>query len=126
MNNIMQHIPSFVDVDPAASIEFETTKDLLKLPMVKQYEKEGSLFAINTNHLMVINDNGFSWWVIGRIKDISNVDLPQWSGWKFKAESKDGTKTILSHEVVSVCGDILTLVDGSEAKKLNPEEFIND
>ena len=121
MNKFKQHIPNFVDVDECSDwIEFETTQDLLKLEIVQRYgkRKDFSHFALSNSCLMEISDEGFHWWVVGYIADPSMVNLPQWEGRKHRAEMPDGSRVILTNEVVSSCGDVLTLRDGTKAKNL--------
>lgn len=122
MNSFIQHIPSFVDIDERPKeIPFNTTGDLLNIDVVKQFanQDEGSWFAIKGKCLMHISDNGFHWWVVGYIKNPMAVDLPAWDGWKFRAKLNDGTVTELSgQDVISVCGDLLTLRDGTTAQNI--------
>ena len=119
MNEFTQHIPDFVDVlERPPAIFFETTEDLLGLEVVKRYgnERDFSHFAISGNVLMEISDEGFKHWVVGYIKKPDLVNLPVWGGWRFRAELPNGKKVTLGREVVSSCGDILTLEDGSKAR----------
>jgi len=123
MNRFKQHMPSFVDIGESPEwIEFDTIEDLLGLEIVQRYGKckDFSHFALNENHLLEISDEGFYWWVVGYIENPSAVDLPQWKG-KYRAELPDGSKVILTDEVISSCGDILTLRDGTKAKNLSGE-----
>ena len=118
----MQHIPNFVDTDKPEAVEFETTQDLLMIDKVKQWArpmdgKEFSHFALSCNVLMAIHDDGFHWWVVGYI-DIEHpteIDLPKWESGKYRAKLSSGETVILTHEVVSSCGDTLTLKDGTTA-----------
>ena len=120
MNKFVQHIPSFVDhrgETPAA--DFETTEELLNLEVVKRYIHEDfSHFALSDNCLMAVSDDGFKHWVVGFIKNAGDIDLPQWEGWKFRAELPNGNKVVLGSDVVSSYGDVLTLKDGTTAKNL--------
>lgn len=124
MNKFKQHIPNFINVDKSPDIEFKATEDLLGINVVKQwYEpvdgKPFSHFAISGNRLIVVHDNCFSWWVVGYIKYPELVKLPKWVGGKYRAELSDGSRVELtSKEVVSSCGNILTLKDGSNAKNI--------
>ena len=125
MNQFTQHIPSFVDRrDPAPTTEFSTTEELLSLDVVQRYKgPKFSHFALEGNCLMAISDEGFQWWVAGYIKDPSTVELPQWNGWKHRAELPDGSRVILSgDDVVSSCGDELTLRNGTKARNLRNSE----
>lgn len=121
MNKFKQHIPNFVDVDDQPMwIPFETTIDLLNIEIVKRYgNHEGfSHFAMSDNHLMEISDNGFRWWVIGYIEKPDEIDLPKWDDAKYRAKLLNGESVILSKEVMSSCGDVLTLKDGTTALNL--------
>lgn len=84
MNKFTQHIPSFIETDlPPPSFEFETTEQLLNHELVKRYiDDKFSHFAMSGNTLMRISDDGYSWWVVGYIKEPDKVDLPQWDGGK--------------------------------------------
>lgn len=116
MNRFKQHIPNFVDVDKPEWIAFETTKDLVGLEVVKRYEKRNKLshFVLSDNCLMVISDDGFYWWVVGYIEDPTTVNLPQWKGPKYMAQMPNGSIVVLTNEVVSSCGNILRLRDGTK------------
>ena len=121
MATFRQHIPAFVDIDgPPPVAEFSTTDELLALEIVHRYGKGPgfSHFAMSDNHLMEISDEGFEWWVVGSVSDPSAVDLPKWGGGKFRAELPDGSRVVLGSEVVSSCGDVLTLRDGTKARNL--------
>ena len=98
MNTFKQHIPNFVDLDEEPpTYNFNTTEELLELEVVKRYgrSKDFSYFAMSEEYLMEISDNGFKWWVVGRIKYPESVDLPQWNGGKYRAEFPNGEKRIV-------------------------------
>lgn len=121
MNTFTQHIPSFVDQREAPKPDkFSTTEELLELQAVKQWKRnpEFSHFAMKDNALMAILDDGFSWWVVGFIKHPEQVNLPQWEGWKFRAELPNGDLVKLGDEVISSCGAVLKLRDGTTARNL--------
>ena len=123
MNWFIQYIPDFVDVHKRPKkIPFETKEDLLNLEIMKKYEKQPdfSHFALEDNRLMGIFEDGFLWWVIGYIDDPLSVDIPQWEGWKFHVQLNDYSLVTLSgDDVISSCGDVLTLRDGSKVKKIS-------
>ena len=122
MNTFRQHTPNFVDLDePAPTCEFETTEQLLNLEVVQRYGNGDNFshFALNGNQLMVVSDEGFTWWVVGYIDNPDDVNLPKWSGGRYRAEMPDGNEVVLTHEVVSSCGEKLTLQDGTVAKDLS-------
>jgi hypothetical protein len=116
-NTFWQHIPAYVDGDRPGPVTFSTTQELLALPVVQRYGKgaDFSHFAMSDNALMEIADDGFYWWVVGHVADPTSIDLPKWNGGKYRAQLADGTKTVLSSEVTSSCGDELRLRDGSKA-----------
>ena len=123
MNKFKQYIPAFIDTrgDDNIEYEFKTTKDLLSIIPVKLHSNSDNFshFAMSGNSLMAIYDEGFEHWVVGYIKSTNGIDIPEWEGWKFRAELRSGEKTILKgDEVISSCGNLLTLKDGSKAKNL--------
>ena len=121
MATFKQHIPAFVETDgPPPAAEFVNTDELLALDVVRRYgkSKNFSHFAMSDRHLIEVSDDGFNWWVVGFVSDPAVVDLPKWEGWKFRAELADGTRCTLGKEVVSSCGDELTLCDGTKARNL--------
>ena len=122
MNSFKQHIPTFVEIDePPPIYEFKTTEELLALKVVQQYkDKDFSYFALSGNCLMVVSKKGFHWWAVGYIKDPEAVDLPKWSGGQYRAKLPNGKKVILQNkEVISICGDVLTLRDKTKARRIN-------
>jgi hypothetical protein len=117
MNKFTQHIPSFMDGFEPRVYEFESTEQLLSYDFFKSIAQRPkfSHFAMHRSHLMEISDEGFHWWVLGRIEHPEEMDLPQWEGWKFRAEL-DGKDVILSgKEVTCSCGNVLELADGRKA-----------
>lgn len=120
MKNKFRKITGYERNDDDPVIEFNTTEELLDHSLINSYsEKENfSHFAMSGNHLMEISDNGFRWWVIGVIENPSIIELPEWDGGKHLAEDENGKEIVLTKEVVSSCGDILTLRDGRKLKNL--------
>jgi hypothetical protein len=121
MATFKQYIPNFMNsACPPLVVEFQTTAELLALDAVQCYGqvKNFSHYVMSGNLLMSVNEEGFKWWVIGSVSDPSVIDLPIWNGWKFRAELPDGSHVTLEKEVVSSCGDVLTLHDGTIAKNL--------
>jgi len=104
-------------------VEFATQDDLLKHDDVKRWSDEDTFshFAMSHNHLMAILDDGYTWWLVGYLTLATKglIDLPKWEGGKYKAKLADGSLVDLtSSEVVSSCGDCLTLKDGTTATNL--------
>lgn len=119
MRVFRQHYPRFIDMGDKEipSHPFETVEELFDLGVVKRYSVVDNFnrFELSGNYLMRITDYGFGWWVVGHISDVTGLDIPEWKGWKFKAKMDDGTIKILEDEVISSCGDVLTLRDGTTA-----------
>jgi hypothetical protein len=117
MNSFRQHIPTFVDTDGRPpDHNFETTQQLLDLEVVRRYSDVPgfSHFALEDNTLLSISDGGFHWWVAGFIKHPELVNLPQWEGWKFRVLVNGKERILTGDEVVSSCGNVLTLRDGTQ------------
>ena len=121
MNTFRQHIPNFVDGVTPDTLEFETTEELLNSMTLSKYgqREDFSHFALNGSTLMEISDEGYHWWVVGYIEKPELVNLPNWEGGKYRAELSTGEVVVLSKEVVSSCGDELTLRDGTKARNVS-------
>jgi len=118
MNTIRQYRPAFFEGFENETVEFSTDEELINIPFVKNFSNDKfSHYAVSDNHLMAIYDDGFEWWVIGTIQCPASVKLPKWNGGKYCA-LLEGKEVVLSKEVVSSCGDVLTLRDGRKAKNL--------
>lgn len=83
MNSIIRHIPSFVDTDHRHAAEFETTEQMLSIDWVKDFEElwDGMPFhrwSKQDDCLIVEHGGGRHWWVVGHIKNPSDVNLPEW------------------------------------------------
>jgi hypothetical protein len=120
---IREHIPGFADMgQEPLCFDFETTDELLEVPIVKRWNKpmgnhQFSHYTLHKNALMAVHDDGFHWWVVGFIDDLSAVDLPEWSGGKYRVVDESGELKILqSKDVSSVCGEYLTSYDGTVFK----------
>lgn len=50
------------------------------MPQVARFRNGNQFyrFSISENTLMAEYDRGYEWWVIGYIKDPSQIDLPKW------------------------------------------------
>ena len=120
MNELQQHLPTFVDCARPGPVVFNNTEDLLNLDIVKRYgsSDDFSHFALNGNVLMEICDEGFYWRVVGYVKKPEDVNLPKWDGGKYRAKMPSGEKVVLCNKVVMLCGNVLTLKDGTKAENL--------
>ena len=113
MNTFWFPKTSFSDPNYVPKIfKFETTSELLSLPPVSEHIKPGSQLMMSDEYLMVILNEGFEWWVVGRIGKPQEVCLPKWPGPKIKVKFDDG-REIVANNVSSICGDIIKLKDGS-------------
>lgn len=118
-NKFRQHVPMFVnDGEGGYSFEFDTSADLMReLDQRRQFWDEDTtrMLAMSESTLIEVTDNGFHWWVLGFIEHPELVaDIPQWEGWKHLARLADGQEVVLTNEVVSACGGLLELRDGTE------------
>jgi hypothetical protein len=121
MNSFTQHVPSFCDMDAPAPTPFETTEDLLALEVLKRYSRKPgfSHFAMSSNALMEVSDGGYFWWVVGYVEHPELVDLPKWGGGRYRAELPTGERVELqADDVLSSCGEVLTLRNGTTARNL--------
>jgi len=86
MNTFTQNIPKYITCKKPKPIQFNTTKDLLCLREINRFEEYGkfSHFAKSNNDIIAIYDYGFSWFVIGHIKNIQDIDLPLWEGPQYR------------------------------------------
>jgi hypothetical protein len=120
MNTFWFPKTSFSDYDYVPTVYgFETTEDLLSLDSVKRFNEMGAEFVMSDEHLMVITKEGFEWWVVGRVGKPEEVDLPKWGGPKILVRFDDGMEGVVTTEIYSICGDRITLRDGSVVTKVN-------
>lgn len=90
MNHFLRHIPRYIDQRGIENdvFEFESIDELLEIDYVKLFKQmpKFSHYAISDVHLMAIFDSGYRWLVAGRIESPEKVDLPRWSGAKYRPE----------------------------------------
>lgn len=114
------HVPNFVQLERKPDpIPFSTLEELLDIQRVKDFNptKDVNHLRLSKNYLMFIDNDRLIWYVIGRILH-SIEGIAQWEGPKFKVRNEDGTMNILTiDEVVSSCGDELTLRTGGKIKR---------
>ena len=118
MGKFTQHIPNFADGIEPATAEFTTTEDLVNLEVVQRYvDDRFSHFAMDDKMLLVIKDDGFYWWVVGYVESDTPIDLPEWDHGKYRVQLENGENVVMQgSEIMSSCGDVITLLDGSKAK----------
>lgn len=88
MNAITQYRPAYFSGFENATVEFESTADLLEIPFVKNFvhnlEKPFHRFSMTKSEmggpsmLMAEYDDGHVWWVVGHFRDVADLDLPEW------------------------------------------------
>jgi hypothetical protein len=113
--------PGFMDGQPGPpAVEFETTEDLLALDDVRRSHKPDSEYVMSDGYLMVLTNDGFEWWVLGKIGNPSEVNLPKWQGAKISVRFPNGREMVAQNgEVSSICGDRIILKGGLEVVRVH-------
>lgn len=84
MNEIVEHVPNFVDTgdEPRRRAEFSTLEELERVPFVERWKtgKDFVRFSKSDNCLMAELSTPpiGEFWVVGFLSDPTAVDLPQW------------------------------------------------
>ena len=79
MNEITQHIPSFVETRaPPTSCEFQTLAELEAIPFVKAWKENPNFVRFSLSDDCLMAEMVGEFWVVGYLKDPSSIDLPQW------------------------------------------------
>lgn len=114
-NSIVQHIPNSVDGIPSV-LEFETTEELISSNLIKQYVQlhQDYSLVMSDNILMILTQNGFKWWAIGRIRYPNKIKLPAWEGPKYLTiDSTNHYVELMGKDIKSISGNVATLIDES-------------
>lgn len=83
MNHFKQHVPSCVTGVIPLEFDFETTEDLISHSYLQRYVKNDFVeFAISDNRVLAISDEGYHWWVMGRVTKPEELTLNKWGGVK--------------------------------------------
>jgi hypothetical protein len=126
MNTFWFPRTSLSDPDYVPTVyEFETTAELLALDAVhiyNTYHKSGATFVMSGGHLMALYKDGFEWWVVGRVGQPEKINLPEWEGPKVRVKWNGIEKTVVGKEILSMCGDEITLRDGSIAIRIQEKK----
>jgi hypothetical protein len=128
-NHFRQRVPGFVDGVNPLEFDFDTTEELVNHPYIQEWLNENPHFILVKSEevLMVVYNEGFSWWGIGWISNPDDLELPEWEGGKYIAQYSNGNIEVLDktskNPVVSSCGDVLTLKDGTKCKKIKYEDW---
>lgn len=120
MNEIVQHIPAFVDTgdEPRPCGEFDTLTGLIAIPFVNRWALETDFhqFSLSGQHLIAEQRGGRSWWVVGTLRAPVSW-LPQWDKGIYEVWD-DGKPIDMPGRMVSFsCGDDVGLVDGRVLKR---------
>ena len=112
--------PGFMEGQPGPpAVEFETTEELLALEDVQHLHSVDAQYVMSDGYLMRLTKDGFEWWVLGKISDPSIINLPKWRGAKVKIRLNDGREIVAQDgEVMMICGNEITLRDGSKGQKV--------
>ena len=128
-NHFRQRVPGFVDIDNFIEFDFDTTEELVNHSFIQNWLNTcpSSILVKSREVLMVVYNEGFNWWGIGFISNPDDLELPEWDGGKYIGQHSNGTIEILDktseNPVISSCGDVLTLKDGTECKNIKYEDW---
>jgi len=125
MNKFTQYIPGFArdDRDEPFSAEFEALEELLNIPHVKRWSKDRDFnyYALSDKHyLMAVLNDGFEWWVVGRIEH--PVDgIVEWDGGKYLMVDRLGMRRAVAGKDVKWSDSTgrIVLKSGEEGRRIN-------
>lgn len=76
----IQHVPTFVEGAEAKVFEWETQEELvMKLSEIGYGNGVGKYFELSGNLIMEVSDNGYHWWVAGRVSSTEGLHFDTWS-----------------------------------------------
>ena len=116
MNKLFINVPALVQTDVYPSYEFETIEELLESGNIDSYLTKGEHLELARDMLMSVSENKLRWWVIGRLKTTTGIDLPEWKSYH-RVRFDDGRIEIRSDVVLS-SGEWVQFSDGSRATNL--------
>jgi hypothetical protein len=128
LHHFKQRVPAYIDIEELLEFDFNTVEELEQHPFVQKFLniKPSSYLCKIDDCLMVVSDEGFSAWCIGRIATMDELKLPTYEQ-KFVVQYSDGRIEVKTenteNRVVSVCGDKATLEDGTKCKDLSYEDW---
>jgi hypothetical protein len=128
-NQFRQRVPGFVDGDNPLEFDFDITEELVNHSYIQEWLNENphSILVKSGGVLMVVYNEGFNWCGIGWITNPDDLELPEWEGGKYIAQYSNGNIEVLGkiskNPVVSSCGGVLTLKDGTKCKKIKYEDW---
>lgn len=121
MNEIVQHIPAFVETgdEPRKRANFESLAQLLEIPFVKSWTDERDFHKLSvSDHLLIAEQRGGrSWWVVGSLRE-SVPELPEWDKGIYEVFDPSGKPLdVPGRDVSYSCGNYVGLRDGRVLKR---------
>jgi hypothetical protein len=120
MNEIVQHVPTFVDGVERKRATFTTLEELLAVPWVKNYAdsaEEFHQFSVSGQFLLVESRGGKHWWVVGVLKE-PVAGLPAWGQGIYEVWDENGKELDVSGRDVEYSqGDVVALHDGRKLRR---------
>lgn len=84
-NHFRQHVTPMVSGVTPLEFDFYTTDQLINHEYVQRYVRTAfDELVMSDDHLMVISDEGYHWWVIGQVSKPELITLPKWTGQKYR------------------------------------------
>lgn len=79
MNRLHLHIPAFVQTDtPVDAIEFQCTADLEEILVGMGMLGKAESLEVSGKYLLSVSADKRTWWVLGMLSCLDNVNLPKW------------------------------------------------
>ena len=78
--NFVQHIPTFAEGVEPKVFEWETQEELVfKLSEIGYGNGVGEYFELSENLIMEVSNNGYHWWVAGRVSSVEGLTFEKWT-----------------------------------------------
>lgn len=76
---LTHYVPAGMNADGTEIGSFETTEELLSLPLVRRCLEfvDFHQFFLVDDLLMAETNDGLNWWIVGRIDAPEKIDLPK-------------------------------------------------
>lgn len=119
MNEIVQHIPAFLETDePRQRSSFDSLAQLLEIPFVKIWtdDRDFHKLSVSDDNLIAEQRGGRSWWVVGFLRE-SVPWLPEWDKGIYEVFDPSGKPLdVQGRDVSYSCGNDVGLRDGRVLK----------
>lgn len=121
MNEIVQHIPPFVETgdQPRRRASFDSLAQLLEVPFVKSWTDKKDFYQLSVeDHCLIAEQRGGrSWWVVGFLRE-SVPGLPKWDKGIYEVIDPNGKPLdVPGRDVSYSCGNYVGLSDGRVLKR---------